>query len=64
MTPQEKELFEKIVRTKVILEQTKDQLKHSNYCPTETDPEGFAPCNCGCSNTRQQISKALKELNK
>ncbi|OGN06281.1 MAG: hypothetical protein A3B86_04145 [Candidatus Yanofskybacteria bacterium RIFCSPHIGHO2_02_FULL_38_22b] len=54
-------LIEKIVRAKVKLENSK--MNHKDSCPVESDPEGYAPCNCGASKTNGAIDAAIRELN-
>jgi len=54
------QLIEKMVRAKIKLEGSRRG--HSDSCPVEADPEGFAPCNCGASNHNGKISDALDEL--
>ena len=53
-------LIAKITRAKIRLENAK--MSHRNSCPVETDPEGFAPCNCGASNTNYAIESAIQDL--
>lgn len=54
------QLVEKIVRAKVKLESSK--ANHSDCCPVESDPEGFAPCNCGASGINRRVQDAINEL--
>lgn len=54
------QLVEKIVRAKIKLEG--QQRGHSDSCPVEADPEGFAPCNCGASSHNRKINNAIEEL--
>ena len=49
-----------MTRAKIRLENAK--MSHRNSCPVETDPEGFAPCNCGASNTNYAIESAIQDL--
>ena len=54
-------LIEKMVRAKVKLEGSR--MSHKDSCPVESDPEGYAPCNCGASKTNSAIDAAIRELN-
>lgn len=53
-------LIEKMVRAKVRLENSR--VSHKNGCLVESDPEGYAPCNCGASATNSNINSAIKDL--
>lgn len=53
-------LIEKMARAKIRLENSK--VNHRGSCPVESDPEGYAPCNCGASTTNSTIDSAIKEL--
>ena len=54
-------LIEKIVRAKVKLEGSR--VSHKDSCSVESDPESYAPCNCGASKTNSAIDAVIKELN-
>lgn len=54
------QLIEKMVRAKMKLEGS--HRSHSDHCPVECDPEGYAPCSCGASSHNSRISDAISEL--
>ena len=54
------QLFEKLVRAKVYLENSRQG--HSDFCPVECDPEGYSPCTCGAYTRNHAIDRALEAL--
>lgn len=54
------QLIEKVVRAQVKLESSR--VSHSDSCPVESDPEGYAPCNCNASAVNCRIDAAIQEL--
>lgn len=55
---------ERIIRAKIRIEDYLENLRHSDRCIVELDPEGYTPCNCGRDNIRTALTSVLKELNK
>lgn len=53
---------EKMIRAKILLEETLKKKRCSDRCITELDPEGYAPCNCGASSARSSLQEAIKLL--
>jgi hypothetical protein len=56
-------LLEKLVRTKIRLEDAIKELHHDSRCMIELDPTSYAPCSCGVSKTRSILQTVLDELN-
>lgn len=58
------QLIEDVVRAKVLLEELLPPPRAHAFpsCPVESDPEGYAPCNCGAdafNKKREQVFKLL-----